>query len=389
LERIKRWWRGWRSAAEAELAIERSEISARLDAALAQCRDRVETGDEEMEALGRRFARLYELVSRRNGTGGNTRFELGDRVDFYAMALKLAAIGHPDHDAWPARAAIRPVVLEGLSARVNEQDDPWLRLCAVTAALAAGSAERAAESYEAIASDPFLAGLARRWANHVLLSHPGVNPRASYERFLELLGGKDPWHAQANVGPEHRWVLLASVFPDLSFDPRTTLRDARPLAAQRVKLRRDWGIVDTESAHSELDWLGEDGHRAQVAADLAEPDSERPDQVAFVCENRDALERHHALAWDLGRMVAVARSAYTVGYIDGGCLEETLDACARAMRETYSSWSDYGDDYVLGRRYFSPTDASTCPHVAGVRWLRDDPRSPWRYVPFGGGPDHH
>jgi hypothetical protein len=80
----------------------------------------------------------------------------------------------------------------------------------------------------------------------------------------------------------------------------------------------------------------------------------------------------------------VARSACAAGYLGEDEVEKLLEWVETSLRETYDSWAEYGADYTLGVGYFSPEDAGTHAHTAIVRWLLDDPRSPWRRVPFGG-----
>jgi hypothetical protein len=380
---VRRWLRGWRASDEVKLAGLKRQTSAQFDRALADYR--AGTEPEDMAGLGGAFTALYDELCRRNGTTDNNLFEEGDRVCFYEQALKLSALGHPEHDAWPALAPIRLQVLGGLLARLQNGEDPWLRLCAVTAALASGQTQPALESYAHIAQDPFLSDLAWRWANRALICFPDFNPRPGYEKFLAAIARPDSWNVQGGAAPPDRWVLLASIYPDLPSDPRTELRDQRILASQRIQLERDWDIVDRESAVEVLEWLRTEGHRAALASDLDAPNFEgRPAHARFVAANRAALSRHRILAWDCARLVAVARSAYALGYLDEDEVGELLAWAGESLRETYDSWQEFGADYNLGAGYFEPENTQFSAHEAMVRWLQEDPRSPWRRVSFGG-----
>jgi hypothetical protein len=96
------------------------------------------------------------------------------------------------------------------------------------------------------------------------------------------------------------------------------------------------------------------------------------------------LERYRIRAWDLGRLIATARSAHAAGYLDQEAAWEWLLAAGDAIRQTYASWKDFGEDYILGAGFFEELNHSTTySHVAMMRWLMDDPRSPWQRVTFG------
>lgn len=59
-----------------------------------------------------------------------------------------------------------------------------------------------------------------------------------------------------------------------------------------------------------------------------------------------------------------------------------MSARVVTQARVYRSWDELGDDYVLGNGYFDP-EGGNAVHVAMVRWLQRDPRSPWRRVAFG------
>src|SRR6185312_449756 len=101
----------------------------------------------DLDAAAQTYGRLYQALSRRNGTSNNASFEPADQVHFYTEALKLTALCHPNHTAWPAISGVRQVVHEPLLARLESSSDPWLALCSITTALASGAREPAARAY--------------------------------------------------------------------------------------------------------------------------------------------------------------------------------------------------------------------------------------------------
>ena len=171
-----------------------------LDSALLRKRDGVAPGDAELDACSNAFAALFALLSRRNDGVENWRFADDDRVSLYVEALKLTALGHPEHNAWHVTSTLRRHVLEGILARLRKGEDRWLRLCAVTAALASNSLEYALDSYARIADDPFLSRLAVRWANQAVIAFSFCNDVADYEAFLERTPHEDGWNVGAAAG---------------------------------------------------------------------------------------------------------------------------------------------------------------------------------------------
>jgi hypothetical protein len=70
-------------------------------------------------------------------------------------ALKLAALDHPDHNAWPVMSGVRGQLWGTLQKRLGT-GDTWLHLCAIQPALMQGQVEQALKSYSRIEGDPFL-----------------------------------------------------------------------------------------------------------------------------------------------------------------------------------------------------------------------------------------
>src|SRR5690606_24539585 len=91
-------------------------------------------------------------------------------------------------------------------------------------------------------------------------------------------------------------------------------------------------------------------------------------------------------AWDLARVVAVARMAFTAGYIDADVAwEYAMRALAPAQRR-YRNWRQFGDAYLTAWTYWHATEDPADPTNRGVArrmqllrlWTR--PTSPWRRI---------
>ncbi len=122
--------------------------------------------EAQVEPCAETFAQYYEWLCEDNCTKNNERFREDDRADYYLHALKLAALEHPQHNAWPWLADLRKTVLATYRQRLTQAEDPWTRLASIMPALLAGDVDFAEQCYRAIEADSFLANLALHWARN-------------------------------------------------------------------------------------------------------------------------------------------------------------------------------------------------------------------------------
>lgn len=354
-----------------------------IERALAKVRGGEELTDEELARAGDAFSAYYQSLSRRHRTEDNTRFGR-DGLHFYEMALKMAALGHPGHNAWPILSGVRWQLAPDVTRALQNRRDPWMHLMAIQPLLLAGDRAAAEASLEALEGAEFERALAIRWLRAGLILFPGENAGALATEVLNSLGKPAPW-LDSSLPDDVRWILLASIFPDLANDDRQALEDARPCAVVRCSLEDAWGVRDRESAEAMLKLLSENGHSASLRRCLDAPERiKSPKLRAFVEKERQALARHHILAWDLGRAIAVARASVKVGYLDAVDGQAWVNEFGRRLAGEYTDWQDFGEDYILGNRFFHG-DASPPGHEPQTRWLMNSPESPWKTVSFGAG----
>ena len=170
-----------------------------------------------------------------------------------------------------------------------------------------------------------------------------------------------------------RWAIALSAMytiaqrgTDATLAPFAPARPAQSLAI----LRDYWGVGDEApearraQAIDRLEWLLNQGDRADPQC--AEPgDPEAPTDL---------------LAWDLARAAMTARHAYLAE-----CLSESeawtyLLTIAVKAQESFESWRDFGDRYRRGRIRWSNALHDRFDDI--LAFLVDDPRSPWRFLPW-------
>ena len=170
-----------------------------------------------------------------------------------------------------------------------------------------------------------------------------------------------------------RWAIALSAMytiaqrgTDATLAPFAPSRPAQSLAI----LRDYWGVGDEApearrtQAIDRLEWLLNQGDRADPQC--AEPgDPEAPTDL---------------LAWDLARAAMTARHAYSAECLGESEAWTYLLTIAVKAQENFESWRDFGDRYRRGRVRWSNALHDRFDDI--LAFLLDDPRSPWRSLPW-------
>jgi hypothetical protein len=186
-----------------------------------------------------------------------------------------------------------------------------------------------------------------------------------------------------------------------------TLATGQNAGDLRVKLQEWWDVHDRGTALQTLHWLSDEGHRALfdrlISLYTEVPAAERKRALAQhfagegraaeylenldaafktlqaegVVSGRDAL-RGTTLAWDLGRLVVVARSCHTAGYVTEPEAWSLIQrAHAEAVR-TFADWSEFSRSFLVGRAVWGGDDLALPGLCTIGRGLQQDAESPWR-----------
>jgi hypothetical protein len=140
-----------------------------IEAAIAKLREGKELTKEEIERCEAERQVFYEKLSKKNGTGDNTEFAANDQCDCYILMIKMSLINFKNHGGWPFRSTLRLMVSEELVKRAEQTNDPFIHFCLIFPCLSQNDVKHAAASYKSIQkSDPFLAGIATKWAKERL-----------------------------------------------------------------------------------------------------------------------------------------------------------------------------------------------------------------------------
>lgn len=88
------------------------------------------------------------------------------------------------------------------------------------------------------------------------------------------------------------------------------------------------------------------------------------------------------IAWDLVRVVNVARWTYQCGYITLDEMWQIMQTAEQTALSHFSSWEEYGRSFVLGRGVWhgDPDDCETAQEL--VTTLLHSAESPWKQIPW-------
>jgi hypothetical protein len=179
--------------------------------------------------------------------------------------------------------------------------------------------------------------------------------------------------ANSRLSDGARWAIaLSAMYTIARRGTDATLAPfAPPRPAQSLAILRDyWGVGDEapEARRAQtidrLEWLLNQGDRADPQC--AEPgDPEAPTDL---------------LAWDLARAAMTARHAYSAECLSESEAWSYLLTIAVKAQENFESWRDFGDRYRRGRIRWSNALHDRFDDI--LAFLVDDPRSPWRSLPW-------
>jgi hypothetical protein len=197
------------------------------------------------------------------------------------------------------------------------------------------------------------------------------------------------------------WALAASAFYHGYFDRLSPdVRSYSNVAETRRLLREWWGIGDRSGLLEDLEWLESGGHRLEFQklgqALVAMTDARykallsaerNPDRVRVMKLTREHFREYRgnsAVAWDYGRYIALCRWGYMVGYLTEDEAWRRIMPAARTIQRSFRSWVEFGEDFIVGREFWSPEEMRKTGQAFRDRekWLRNEPQSPWNRLPW-------
>jgi hypothetical protein len=98
----------------------------------------------------------------------------------------------------------------------------------------------------------------------------------------------------------------------------------------------------------------------------------------------DALGDKGLFGWDYSRYICLCRWGYMAGYLSEEQAWKKIMPVAKLIQSKFDSWQDLGQNYLIGRQFWSYEDTKLCGYQYEDACLRllDMPSSPWNKLPW-------
>jgi hypothetical protein len=216
---------------------------------------------------------------------------------------------------------------------------------------------------------------------------------------------KNPPPRKVVTGPK-AWALAASaVLIESNHGGLKTLAD-NPINEYTVNrqvesLRKWWGVYNRKDVFESLEWAKNEGHRVDFEtrgayiSSLDEQtynrlllknifDPEKRYEYLMLRNYYKPLAQKSLIGWDMARYICLCRWAYLVGFLEENETWELIMPVAQKLQQTFNSWQDLGENYLIGRNYWSRyrTLESGDEVVDAYTRLCEMPSSPWNTIPW-------
>jgi len=142
-------------------------------------------------------------------------------------------------------------------------------------------------------------------------------------------------------------------------------------------------VLNLVNTASENDWkneiyskFGEDEQVLGFVHNLKETKKELEGSEAYNSMTAEDFERGID-AWDMGRLVYLARMGNQLGFIDAKEAWFYINSAHQRSKEAYNSWKEFGKGYVIGRSMWGGESMGLDGIKHIVNDLQKDEASPW------------
>jgi hypothetical protein len=162
------------------------------------------------------------------------------------------------------------------------------------------------------------------------------------------------------------------------------VRNDSNVAETRSILHDWWGIDNRSDLLQSLKFLERGGHRlefqrlgrsltamtdARFKASLSAERS-RPYRVRRMKLTREHFQECHdnsLIAWDYSRYIMLSRWGYMVGFLTEEEAWHRIVPAARTIQSSFRSWTELGEDYLVGREFWSREEMDRNGRIAILR----------------------
>lgn len=211
----------------------------------------------------------------------------------------------------------------------------------------------------------------------------------------------------------YRKLIFASLLSVIDRDYVNDLKSIQSKTVIREILKESWDIQDKDSFYEIVESLFDHGHsiyypeclniatsfeseNERMVAAKALPNSFDEDVYKFVeniLESREMIEKKGALnpnmqridvlAWDMGRVIYLARLAYSLDFINEREAWIQIDKAVAEMSIQYETWEEIARACMLGRNMWNGDCKQLVLSIDAYMNLVNEQESPLRKIAFG------
>jgi hypothetical protein len=171
--------------------------------------------------------------------------------------------------------------------------------------------------------------------------------------------------------------------------------------AERELLAKWWGVNNRKDLLDTLEWIEGGGHRKDFdkfsrfassasSQDVTElrcrigNDEEGQNKLEIALKYYRKFGKKSIFGWDFGRYVSLCGWGYVVGYLSEEEAWQKIMPVAIRIQKTFVSWDDFGENYIVGREFWSLEQTKATGHGmrSSLQFLLTNPQSPWRQLPW-------
>jgi len=199
---------------------------------------------------------------------------------------------------------------------------------------------------------------------------------------------------------QQRWAIAASaILSGANHENLNTLSSGGSALSTRRLLEDSWGISDRDSFLKALEWIEQGGHRQlfnalgerssrasaeELSAVLSKLNSEDANSLTMAHRYYEKFGSQSITAWDYGRYINLCRWGVASGYISEAEGWPCAMHAAQILQQTFGSWKEFGQNYIVGREFWSLRQTKINGQEMRERYQRlvSDPSSPWNQIPW-------
>jgi ankyrin repeat protein len=196
------------------------------------------------------------------------------------------------------------------------------------------------------------------------------------------------------------WALAASsILSTANHWPVDKLSPGIGVLEARRLMRDTWDVSSSDDLMKMFDWVDRGGYRQQFSMIGARTQNLTPEVLSKAASQLDPESLNSVLVahryygkysaqsitgYDYGRYINACRVGVAAGYISEEDAWPRVLHAARILQQTFTSWKEYGENYLVGREFFSlyATRSSGQEMRAAYQSLLSRPNSPWNRIPW-------